>query len=317
MQSSVFTVLQRVSWLIGDLKILPVLFTLCIVVGASVLITGCTTLGKHDPFAGTGSPMYKGAGPIPKGGGRRHLGKPYEIAGIKFYPKEEPNYDKVGVASWYGPKFHKRMTSNGEWFNMNDITAAHTTLPLPSYAKVTNLENGRELIVRVNDRGPFVDDRIIDLSRKSAEILDVKHNGTGEVRVQYIGPAPLDDQGWHLAAMNQELSRGTPLRQMIAQVDGTRPDPVANQYAGVPSAINTGNFFVQVAAFSDQNNAHRTQARLRNIGPVVITPVSVSIGTVYRVQMGPLADEVSAQNVLNQVVDAGHHDARLFRIALN
>ncbi|MDH3740341.1 MAG: hypothetical protein OER56_01975, partial [Hyphomicrobiales bacterium] len=112
-------------WPNFNVKTLSVLCSTGVVVGASLALTGCSS-GKQDPFAGTGSPMYTKAGPIPKGGGRRHIGKPYEIAGIKFYPKENPGYDKTGVASWYGPKFHKRMTSNGEWFDMNYPSAAHT-----------------------------------------------------------------------------------------------------------------------------------------------------------------------------------------------
>ena len=179
------------------------------VAGMSLLLSvlslvGCSSSMKRDPFAGIGSPIYKGNGPLPKGGGRYQLGEPYEVAGVWFYPKEEPAYDKMGVASWYGPQFHRRMTSNGEWFDMDYLSAAHPTLPLPSYAKVTSLETGKEIVVRVNDRGPFVADRIIDLSRKSAEALGFRNKGTAEVRVQYIGPAPLNDHGMHLAAMNRD-----------------------------------------------------------------------------------------------------------------
>lgn len=204
-------------------------------VGLSACSSPKVASKKLDPFAGKGSPIYPGKGPLPKGGGRYHVGKPYEVAGQKFTPREDPNYDAVGVASWYGEAFHRRMTSNGEWFDMNDLTAAHTTLPLPSYAKVTNLTNGKSLIVRVNDRGPFVNDRIIDLSRRSAEVLEVKNKGTAKVRVQYVGPAPLNDKGEHLMAMNEELRRGTPMKYMIASADmragrggggGAAPAPV-------------------------------------------------------------------------------------------
>ena len=158
--------------------------------------------------AGVGSPIYPGNGPLPRGGGRYVVGKPYEIAGRRYSPAEQPRYDEVGIASWYGRQFHRRQTSNGEWFDMDYFTAAHTTLPLPSYAKVTNLENGIELIVRLNDRGPFVGDRIIDLSRRAAQKLAFKEQGTAKVRVQYIGRAPLDDNGTHLAAMNRGLENG-------------------------------------------------------------------------------------------------------------
>ena len=319
MRSLFIAVCHRPLFMAKCLKIVTAGLSLCFVIAASLVVAGCGMSGKQDPFAGTGSPMYKGALPIPKGGGRRHIGKPYVIAGNKFYPKADPTYDETGIASWYGPKFHKRMTSNGEWFDMDYRSAAHPTLPLPSYAKVTNLDNGRQMIVRVNDRGPFVGDRIIDLSRKSADILKLKQNGTGRVRVQYIGPAPLDDRGTHLAAMNDELLRGTPLHQMIARVDGGRHQMAAAQpqqfhTATVPPRDN-GNYFIQVAAFSDQGNAHRTKARLSGIGPVVITPVSAEFGTIYRVRMGPLTDEASARSALDQVVVAGHHDAHVVRLA--
>jgi rare lipoprotein A len=311
--------LCRPLWSSLDLKLLSAMGTAGVVVIAGLALTGCSGSGKQDPFAGVGSPMYTGSGPIPKGGGRRHIGNPYTIAGNKFYPKADPNYDKTGVASWYGPKFHKRMTSNGEWFDMNYPSAAHTTLPLPSYAKVTNLENGKELIVRVNDRGPFVNDRIIDLSKYSAEYLDVKHKGTGKVRVQYIGPAPLDDKGSHLAAMNEELKRGTPLHRMIAGADGNGGGsgykPVPTSYASAAPTSSDNGFFVQVASFSDYNNAQRSQSELSSLGQVQVTPVNASIGKLYRVKMGPLSDEQSARVLLDRVVGAGHRDARVIRIA--
>jgi rare lipoprotein A len=141
-------------------------------------IAGCSShkkQAKQDPFAGVGSPIYPGSGPVPWGGGRYHVGKPYQVAGVWFKPKEQPNYDRKGTASWYGEDFNRRKTSNGEWFDMNRLTAAHATLPLPSYVKVTNLENGREVVVRVNDRGPFVDTRVIDLSKRTAEVLEFKN----------------------------------------------------------------------------------------------------------------------------------------------
>ena len=151
-------------------------------VGVGLSACSSSKTASKDPFAGKGSPYYSKPGPLPKGGGRYHVGQPYQVAGHWFRPHEQPGYDKVGIASWYGPQFHRRMTSNGEWFDMNDLTAAHATLPLPSYAKVTNLENGREVIVRINDRGPFVGTRIIDMSRKSAEILAFKNRGMSKVQ---------------------------------------------------------------------------------------------------------------------------------------
>lgn len=129
--------------------------------------------------------------PIRKGGGRYKLGSPYSIKGVRYVPRHEPNYDRVGIASWYGDMFHGRLTANGEVYDMERLTAAHPTLPLPSLVKVTNKINGRQLIVRVNDRGPYAHNRIIDLSRRSAELLGMKRAGTVHVRVKYLGPAPI------------------------------------------------------------------------------------------------------------------------------
>lgn len=138
------------------------------------------------------SPRLVASGPVPKGGGRYMVGKPYTVKGKVYVPKDNPDYDKVGVASWYGSAFHGRQTANGELYDQHYLSAAHPTLPLPSYARVTNLTNGSSVIVRVNDRGPFHSDRIIDLSNKTADMLDMAHSGTGKVRVQYVGPARMD-----------------------------------------------------------------------------------------------------------------------------
>ncbi|HVX34749.1 MAG TPA: septal ring lytic transglycosylase RlpA family protein [Hyphomicrobium sp.] len=129
---------------------------------------------------------------IPKGGGTYKLGAPYKVAGRWYVPHENPNYVEYGVASWYGADFHGRKTANGEVFNANSLTAAHPTLPLPCYALVTNLDNGKSILVRVNDRGPYVNDRIIDMSYASAKALGYLNRGRARVRVQYAGRAPLN-----------------------------------------------------------------------------------------------------------------------------
>lgn len=129
---------------------------------------------------------------VPKGGGRYHVGKPYTVKGKTYRPKEDQNYAKVGHASWYGRAFHGRQTANGEIYDMGELTAAHPTLPLPSYVRVTNLSNDRSLVVRVNDRGPFKRGRIIDVSSAAADMLDFKHAGTAKVKVEYVGRARLD-----------------------------------------------------------------------------------------------------------------------------
>lgn len=118
--------------------------------------------------------------------GHYKIGKPYKIDGIKYYPKEYQKFSEEGVASWYGPKFHGKKTANGEIYNMNDMTASHRTLPMPVIAKVTNLENNKSVILRINDRGPFVKDRIIDLSRAAAQELDFLNQGTARVKVELL-----------------------------------------------------------------------------------------------------------------------------------
>jgi rare lipoprotein A len=140
---------------------------------------------------GTASPrVVENGRPVPRGGGRALVGKPYTIAGKRYVPREvQPGYTQTGRASWYGDAFHGRKTANGEIYDMTAISAAHPTMPLPSYARVTNLGNGRSIIVRVNDRGPYHGGRVIDLSKRVADALDFRRFGTANVKVDYIRPA--------------------------------------------------------------------------------------------------------------------------------
>lgn len=155
------------------------------------------------------SPRVVNNGPVPKGGGRFMVGNPYQVKGKWYYPKEDFGYNKVGVASWYGSAFHGRLTANGEVYDQQSLTAAHPTFPLPSYARVTNVETGSSIIVRVNDRGPYHPGRIIDLSNKTAQLLDLQHSGTGDVRVQYVGRARMDghDEPYLMASYIPKGSR--------------------------------------------------------------------------------------------------------------
>ncbi|WP_343038490.1 septal ring lytic transglycosylase RlpA family protein [Microvirga arsenatis] len=146
--------------------------------------------GGIDPKYGVApSPKVVADGqPVPKGGGRQMVGKPYTVAGRTYVPNETPR-PVEGLASWYGPSFHGRLTANGEVFDRDSIAAAHTTMPLPSYARVTNLQNGHSMIVRVNDRGPFHGNRVIDVSERAAAALGFRQAGTARVRVEYVGRA--------------------------------------------------------------------------------------------------------------------------------
>lgn len=172
---------------------------------------------------------------LPRGGGRDQTGKPYKVRDKVYYPKEEKNYKKTGMASWYGDAFHGRLTANGEIYDMTHLTAAHPTMPLPSYARVTNVENGSSVIVRVNDRGPYSHDRLIDLSRRAAELLDYTRTGTAKVKVEYVGRAPLDgeDDEYLMASYRPgnrapDPSDGLPTGVMIAMAGPTPTATVDN-----------------------------------------------------------------------------------------
>ena len=164
-----------------------------------------------------------------QGGGTYKLGSPYRIGTRWYVPAEEPGYDKVGLGSWYGSDFHGRKTSNGEVFDMNALTAAHPTLPLPSYAYVTNLSNNRTILVRINDRGPYANDRIVDLSRRSARELGFELHGLTRVRVKYAGRAPLNGNDIHeqrfLAGMRRGPIAAAPSAPYVQTAERAYPAP--------------------------------------------------------------------------------------------
>src|SRR6266850_1495070 len=167
-------------------------------VATCVVLGNCASSSKFasrvDPKYGvSSSPRVVALGdPVPKGGGTYRVGKPYTVAGRVYVPEEDTGYREEGMASWYGNDFHGRLTANGEVFDMASLTAAHPTLPMPSYARVTNLSNGKSLIVRVNDRGPYHGNRLIDVSNRAAELLEFKDNGVARVQIEYVARAPLE-----------------------------------------------------------------------------------------------------------------------------
>jgi rare lipoprotein A len=182
--------------------------------GLCLALANCASSDKFasrvDPKYGvSSSPRVVAYGePVPKGGGTYRIGKPYMVAGRVYVPEEDPTYREDGLASWYGDDFHGRLTANGEVFDMDSLTAAHPTLPMPCYARVTNLSNGKSLIVRVNDRGPYHGNRLIDVSNKAAELLEFKNNGVARVRVEYVARAPLE--GSDDRQLMATLRTGTP-----------------------------------------------------------------------------------------------------------
>ena len=164
-----------------------------VVVMAAVgaMTAGCSNVERRQKVTTYSPRIVKYGQPVPKGGGRYKLGRPYVIGGKRYVPRHDPSYSETGIASWYGKDFHGRLTANGEVYDMHALTAAHPTLPLPSFVKVTNARTGVSVVVRVNDRGPFARGRIIDLSHRAASLLGLLRQGTGRVRVRYLGPAPL------------------------------------------------------------------------------------------------------------------------------
>jgi len=279
-----------------------------------------------------------------KGKGTYKVGNPYQINGIWYYPKEDPNYDETGLASWYGPGFHGNGTANGETYDQNELTAAHQTLPMPSYVRVTNLENGRSIVVRVNDRGPFVNGRIIDMTRRGAQLLGFYERGTARVRVQAVpGGGPDGDQ-----PLQPPLDRRDMPIQVAAQPKGSvstealpPPPGVRGQTAPPPTpapatpaattvigageakpidlekqpvkqvAVKPTAIYVQAGAFTQFENAHRLSARISAIAPANVTTVNIRGTEFFRVRIGPLESVDAADRTLAQVIATGQPDARI------
>src|SRR3981189_335716 len=202
------------------------------VVPVFLFLANCASSDKFasrvDPKYGvSSSPRVVAFGePVPKGGGTYRVGKPYTVAGRVYVPEEDTRYREEGLASWYGNDFHGRLTANGEVFDMASLTAAHPTLPMPCYARVTNLSNGKSLIVRINDRGPYHGNRLIDVSNKSAELLEFKGNGVARVRVEYVARAPLEgsDDRQLIATLRTGMPAPSPPMVRVASAPSFVPD---------------------------------------------------------------------------------------------
>lgn len=258
------------------------------------------------------------------------VGAPYEVNGKWFVPTHEPDYDEVGVASWYGPSFHQKATASGEIYDQEAFTGAHPTLPIPSIVRVTNIDTGRTLIVRINDRGPYVDDRLIDLSHGSAVALGVVAKGTARVRVQYVGPASAQANATPVQAVEPALApdpfQAKPVsltpsaqgRALIASsalpaitssprvaVPAAGPQPVA--YASAPSLAGApkATLMLQAGAFGDLANAMKLQAALQSYGATRIDAAEIGGALLYRVQLGPFADRSEAARVQDALAAAG------------
>lgn len=245
------------------------------------------------------------------------LGQPYQIQGRWYYPEFDPDYDRVGVASWYGEPFHGRATANGERFDRGMVTAAHPTLPLPSLARVVNLTNNRELVVRVNDRGPFIDDRLIDLSQEAARQLGFERDGLAEVRVQFVRLADArgePPQPTIRRARTPLPERSPePLPQLVATAPAARPAPeltakASAQLVATASAQCEGRF-IQVGAFSEPVRAHRVAAELHALQPMPVSMATPAQDHLARVRLGPIADPAAVHATLARLKQFGFVEA--------
>jgi rare lipoprotein A len=270
--------------------------------------------------------------------GNYKVGTPYQINGVWYYPKEDPFYDETGIASWYGSDFHGKSTANGERYDMSTMTAAHRTLPMPSIVRVTNLENGRSIRLRVNDRGPYARGRIIDLSRRAAELLGFQNKGTARVRVQYEGrgdvggrapseevvaakpsdlkAAPLSGvsstelappSGASAAPARTAAALPTPSGSTMAPVSDNEPDGTVTMQP-VPAKTQ---LWVQVGAFQSRANADRLAERMTSLGYAQVSTTTASGRPLHRVRFGPIATVEQADAMLDKVIGAGHNGAQI------
>ena len=253
---------------------------------------------------------------------RERVGPPYEANGRWYVPTPEPGYEQVGEGSWYGPNFHGLRTASGETYDQEGLTAAHPTLPLNSLVQVTNLENGREIIVRVNDRGPFVGERLIDLTRAGAEILGFERAGHARVHVRYLGPAPrrVNAEGMSAPARAAPIPASPARRQddlaggpmsLLPEAAAPAPqwrEPVVQNAAYAPAA--PGAYVVQVGAFSDPANAQRVRAVVEAAGPVEVDVRRAASGAeLFRVRVGPFASAHEADAARRALAGMGYPEA--------
>lgn len=280
-------------------------------------------------------------GAVTSGAGSYKIGDPYQVGGVWYYPKVEYDYRETGIASWYGPGFHGRKTANGEIYDQDGLTAAHRTLPLPSMVRVTNLENGRSLVVRVNDRGPFKSGRIIDLSRRAAQLLKFVNTGTAKVEVEVLetesrqvatlalrdeaaakapAPAPvvpvkaarLPSNGSHtlgrtaLAAPRTDRSESPATPPRIATPIHIVEPRLDGRVSRQP--VTESKIYVQAGAFLRRDNAARLSARLSTMGATSISEKKVEDRLFYRVRLGPLDTVDAADSLLNTLLANGYNE---------
>ena len=279
----------------------------------------------------------------PSADGTYKVGNPYQIAGVWYYPAEDFEYNETGIASWYGPGFDGKQTANGEIYDMNELTAAHRTLPMPSLVRVINLDNGRGIVLKVNDRGPFAHGRIIDVSRRAAQLLGFEIKGTARVQVQIMADesraivsrllggrqvaaneTPITVDRIPKPAVNSSAlppppgARSASSPQIRSLPAPARPTQVAEAQAaesqagqvefGTPSP---GQIYIQAGAFSFYNNANKVRAKLNSLGSVDVSQTLINGRDLFRVRLGPIVSVDQADVLLERVIASGYPDARI------
>jgi rare lipoprotein A len=282
-----------------------------------VVVLGCVALANcsaNRVFSDKYSQRVVTDGqPVPKGGGGYKVGQPYTINGQTYYPSDNPAYRAEGIASWYGPDFHGRLTANGEVFDMHGISAAHPTMPIPSYARVTNLDNGRSIIVRVNDRGPYARNRIIDVSIGAANALGFYGDGLAHVRVEYVGRAPLEgsDDRVLLATLREGRPAQAPSQLMVASAqpfvpsfgdEGETPIPperpfalggASGRVAARPGSVNVASVNIATANGTTANAAaERSVLKL----PAARAQRVIDLDSAKRADISPVATYAPSSN---------------------
>ncbi|MCY4154980.1 MAG: septal ring lytic transglycosylase RlpA family protein [Gammaproteobacteria bacterium] len=249
---------------------------------------------------------------VPKVEPKSELGnmKTYEVFGQRYYVLDSSdNFTQEGIASWYGPKFHGKKTSSGEIYDMYAMTAAHKTLPLPCYLEVENLENGRTIVVRVNDRGPFHDNRIVDLSYTAALKLDMLDKGTALVKIRTLDPRTHRRGGAPVQRRASAAADGAPVEgRALAAADAA---PVEGRALAAADAAPL-EFYIQVGVFADYNNAESLKDRLAALAaPIRVDEARLNETTAYRVKIGPLNNIEAADELVNQLAPLGIHEHRI------
>jgi len=302
-----------------------------VALGVCFLLAGCAGVTRQP------SPSYQvrdGAEAALPGGYK--IGKPYQIDGVWYYPQPDYSLDETGIATTYGEDYHAKFTANGEIFSQDEVAAAHRTLPLPSLLRVTNLDNGRSILVRVNDRGPFAHGRAIELTRHAAEMLGMDMAGTARVRMQIMGDESrmlaFQNKGYEAApleaaprpdvqaeALAAPAGRAAPVRSRPGK---PVPAPSSAENASFELPVLTGQqveqgparsteLFIQAGLFTRFDNANRMSASLSPFGPTSVSQIQAKSVTHFRVRLGPLTTLADADALLEQVIAAGYPDAHI------